>query len=175
MFKKILRNQRTSLLKRNKTLKKSFIEEFSKKETQFGFNGLGETVYKRTYSRMKENGTQEEWYETVERVCNGTIQIQKQWMEEKGLPFLNFEEIGQEMYQRIFSMKFLPPGRGLWAMGTPIINERKLYSALNNCSFVSTKNISNEFSKPFIFLMVCFNQMDSPCLGCCNARCWCWI
>ena len=27
------------------------------------------------------------------------------------------------MYERIFNMKFLPPGRGLWAMGTPITEE----------------------------------------------------
>lgn len=24
----------------------------------------------------------------------------------------------EEMYERIFKFKFLPPGRGLWAMGT---------------------------------------------------------
>ena len=42
------------------------------------------------------------------------------------------------MYDKIYNMKFLPPGRGLWAMGTPIINDKKLYGALNNCAFVST-------------------------------------
>jgi ribonucleoside-triphosphate reductase len=28
------------------------------------------------------------------------------------------------MYDKIFTMKFLPPGRGLWAMGTPITEEK---------------------------------------------------
>ena len=28
------------------------------------------------------------------------------------------------MYERIFTMKFLPPGRGLWAMGTPITEDK---------------------------------------------------
>jgi adenosylcobalamin-dependent ribonucleoside-triphosphate reductase len=50
-------------------------------------------------------------------------------------------------------MKFLPPGRGLWAMGTPITEEKGLYAALNNCAFVSTKTIKEDYSKPFCFLM----------------------
>lgn len=28
------------------------------------------------------------------------------------------------MYERIFNMKFMPPGRGLWAMGSPLTEER---------------------------------------------------
>ena len=50
-------------------------------------------------------------------------------------------------------MKFLPPGRGLWAMGTPITEEKNLYAALNNCAFVSTKTLKEDYSKPFCFLM----------------------
>lgn len=42
------------------------------------------------------------------------------------------------MYDKIFNIKFLPPGRGLWAMGSAITDERNLYTALNNCAFVST-------------------------------------
>ena len=59
----------------------------------------------------------------------------------------------QEMYDRIFNMKFLPPGRGLWAMGTPITEKKNLHAALNNCAFVSTEQIKSDFSKPFTFLM----------------------
>ena len=57
------------------------------------------------------------------------------------------------MYDRIFNMKFLPPGRGLWAMGTPLTEEKGLYAALNNCAFVSTKNLKEDLAKPFTFLM----------------------
>jgi adenosylcobalamin-dependent ribonucleoside-triphosphate reductase len=57
------------------------------------------------------------------------------------------------MYDRIFNMKFLPPGRGLWAMGTSITEEKGLYAALNNCAFVSTSNLKDDLSKPFTFLM----------------------
>ncbi|MFW5794994.1 MAG: LAGLIDADG family homing endonuclease [Bacillota bacterium] len=38
-------------------------------------------------------------------------------------------------------------------MGTEIVNERKMFAALNNCAFVSTKNIDKEYSKPFEFMM----------------------
>eukprot|EP00475_Leptophrys_vorax_P007980 TRINITY_DN15110_c0_g1_i2.p1 TRINITY_DN15110_c0_g1~~TRINITY_DN15110_c0_g1_i2.p1 ORF type:complete len:577 (-),score=129.63 TRINITY_DN15110_c0_g1_i2:40-1770(-) len=57
------------------------------------------------------------------------------------------------MYKRIFEMKFLPPGRGLWAMGSPLTEERGLFAALNNCAFVSTENLLEETHKPFCFLM----------------------
>lgn len=50
-------------------------------------------------------------------------------------------------------MKFLPPGRGLWAMGSPITEEKMMYAALNNCAFVSTQHIKEEGAKPFTFLM----------------------
>jgi hypothetical protein len=38
-------------------------------------------------------------------------------------------------------------------MGTSITEERKLYAALNNCAFVSTKTLKEDYSKPFCFLM----------------------
>ncbi len=58
------------------------------------------------------------------------------------------------MYERIFSMKFLPPGRGLWAMGSPLTEKRGLYAALNNCAFVSTFDMwLGKPSEPFRFLM----------------------
>jgi ribonucleoside-triphosphate reductase len=57
------------------------------------------------------------------------------------------------MYKRVFEMKFLPPGRGLWAMGSPLTEERGLFAALNNCAFVSTDNLVEEKYKPFCFLM----------------------
>ena len=50
-------------------------------------------------------------------------------------------------------MKFLPPGRGLWGMGSAITEERGTYAALNNCAFVSTENLQEDYSKPFTFLM----------------------
>lgn len=135
-------------------LDKKFVDKYATKKENFGFNGLGELTYYRTYSRLKENGQNEKWFETVERVVNGIYSIQKKhildqdlgWNENKA------QESAEEMYDRMFNFKFLPPGRGLWACGTDII-KKGLGAAMNNCGFVSTKNIDKDFSKPFTFMM----------------------
>ena len=136
-------------------LSENFINKYKRKRPPFGFNGLGELVYMRTYSRIKEDGKNERWWETVRRVVEGTYSMQKNWIDQHQLGWNAWQAqaSAQEMYDRIFNMKFLPPGRGLWAMGTPITEEKKLYAALNNCAFVSTSTIKDDYSKPFCFLM----------------------
>jgi ribonucleotide reductase alpha subunit len=132
-----------------------FIAGYVAKKAPFGFNGLGELTYFRTYSRKKDDDTNEQWYETVRRVVEGCYSMQKRWIVENGLGWdqRKAQKSAQEMYDRIFNMKFLPPGRGLWAMGTAVVEEKGLYAALNNCAFVSTKNIKDDGAKPFTFLM----------------------
>ncbi len=137
-------------------LSEDFVNAYRQKKVNFGFNGLGEIAYKRSYSRTKDDGASEEWPETAERVVNGCFNMQRRHLEEEGIPF-NYEAAqreGQKMYAKIFDFKFLPPGRGLWAMGTRLTEEKSLYAALNNCAFVST-NIRDpeEFVTPFTFLM----------------------
>ena len=136
-------------------LSENFINKYKRKKPPFGFNGLGELVYMRTYSRIKEDGKNERWWETVQRVVEGTYSMQMNHIESHQLGWNPWQaqKSAQEMYDRIFNMKFLPPGRGLWAMGTPITEEKGLYAALNNCAFVSTKTIKDDYSKPFCFLM----------------------
>ena len=137
------------------TLSDNFIEKYKRKKAPFGFNGLGELVYMRTYSRIKEDGKNEKWWETIKRVVEGTYSMQKKWIDSHQLGWNPWQaqKSAQEMYDRIFNMKFLPPGRGLWAMGTPITEEKGLYAALNNCAFVSTETLKDDYSKPFTFLM----------------------
>jgi adenosylcobalamin-dependent ribonucleoside-triphosphate reductase len=136
-------------------LSENFISKYKRKKPPFGFNGLGELVYMRTYSRIKANGKNERWWETVQRVVDGTYSMQKNWIDQHQLGWNPWQAqaSAQEMYDRMFNMKFLPPGRGLWAMGTSITEERNLYAALNNCAFVSTSTIKDDYSKPFCFLM----------------------
>ena len=136
-------------------LSENFINKYKRKKPPFGFNGLGELVYMRTYSRIKEDGKNERWWETVQRVVEGTYSMQKNWIDSHQLGWNPWQaqRSAQEMYDRIFTMKFLPPGRGLWAMGTAITEEKGLYAALNNCAFVSTKTLKEDYSKPFCFLM----------------------
>jgi len=131
------------------------MNNYKRKRAPFGFNGLGELVYMRTYSRLKQDGKNEMWWETVQRVVEGTFNMQKRHIDAHSLGWNPWkaQHSAQEMYDRIFTMKFLPPGRGLWAMGTPLTEERGLFAALNNCAFVSTENIKDDLAAPFTFLM----------------------
>lgn len=81
--------------------------------------------------------------------------MQQEWYEKSLLPWPEKEMQleAQDMYDRIFHMKFLPPGRGLWAMGTELTNTRRMYAALNNCAFVSTADLRSDPAAPFCFLM----------------------
>jgi ribonucleoside-triphosphate reductase (thioredoxin) len=49
-------------------LNSDFVESYSIKAPPFGFNGLGELVFMRTYSRSNDLNQKESWYQTVERV-----------------------------------------------------------------------------------------------------------
>jgi len=42
-------------------LSSKFVSKYKETPPPFGFNGLGEFVYKRTYSRVLEDGKNEEW------------------------------------------------------------------------------------------------------------------
>ena len=98
------------------------------------------------------------WWETVKRVVEGTFNMQKRHIDSHSLGWNPWkaQHSAQEMYDRIFTMKFLPPGRGLWAMGTPLTEERGLFAALNNCAFVSTENIKEDLSAPLYISNGCF-------------------
>jgi ribonucleoside-triphosphate reductase (thioredoxin) len=139
-------------------LPKEFVESYKKKRVNFGFNGLGEIAYLRTYSRKMEDGTNEQWADTVERIVNGCFNMQREFSTHS-IDMLNTQVLAMRMYDKIFNFKFLPPGRGLWAMGSQITEKKKLYTALNNWAFVSTDVTDKSKTGPFVFLM------DSSMLG----------
>ena len=59
------------------TLSENFINKFKRKKPPFGFNGLGELVYMRTYSRIKDDGKNEMyWYDVVK--MNGALRYIKE-------------------------------------------------------------------------------------------------
>tara|TARA_Y100000310_G_scaffold332881_1_gene409312 strand:+ start:3512 stop:5602 length:2091 start_codon:yes stop_codon:yes gene_type:complete len=134
------------------SLNSTFIEEFMGLQPKWG--PLGYFTYKRTYARPQEDGSTEEWWETCKRVVEGTFNIQKihcralrlEWNEPKA------QKSAQEMFQRMWDFKWVPPGRGLWVMGTDMVFT-KGGAALNNCAFVSTEEINVDFAAPFTFLM----------------------
>ena len=61
-------------------LTENFLEKYKNVTPPFGFNGLGYFTYMRTYSRLKDDGTNEQWHETVARVVNGTYNMQKKYI-----------------------------------------------------------------------------------------------
>ena len=48
----------------------SFVSKYSKVKPPFGFGGFGELAYVRSYSRIKEDDSNEQWHDTIERVVN---------------------------------------------------------------------------------------------------------
>lgn len=143
-------------------LSPQFIDRFRGKQPSWGYDGLGYFTYKRTYARhtcdcddpTNCGHSTEEWWQTCKRVVEGVYNIQKIHCRRFHLPWSEpkAQRSAQEMFQRMWDFKFLPPGRGLWMMGTDVIYERGA-AALNNCAFTSTENIHIDFSGPFSFLM----------------------
>jgi len=134
------------------SLSEQFLGEYKQRKVEWG--PLGEITFRRTYSREKEDGTQEEWWETVRRVVEGTYTVQKWHCRRFNLPWDNrkAQNSAQNMFDLIFTFRFTPSGRGLWMMGTDYVYDRGS-AALNNCGFVSTEHIKNDFADPFCWLM----------------------
>ena len=60
----------------------------------------------------------------------------------------------KEAFDRMWNFKWTPPGRGLWVMGTDIVNVQRNSAALQNCAFVSTDSMTKHNpAEPFAFLM----------------------
>lgn len=129
-----------------------FLDRYVTRDVAWG--PVGYVTYKRTYSRTKPDSTSEEWWETVRRVVEGTYRIQQRHCAYNNVPWIpqKATESAEDMFDRIFNFKFTPPGRGLWMMGTEYI-EQHGSAALNNCAFVSTKDLAHDFAEPFCFLM----------------------
>jgi len=137
----------------NFRLADSFVEQYKTIKPKWGVEG--EFTYYRTYSRRIEGENRNEtWWETVRRVVEGTFTIQKQHCASFKLPWKNdkAQRSAQIMFDKIFNFKFLPPGRGLWMMGTQFVKERGS-AALMNCAFVSTEDIQTRGSFAFTWAM----------------------
>jgi adenosylcobalamin-dependent ribonucleoside-triphosphate reductase len=129
-------------------LLEEFVNKYKDVEPPFGFsdaggNSLGEITFIRTYSRVKEDGTKERWYEVCKRVIEGMYSVQKNHAKENRLPWNDnkAQKSAQEAFERMFNLKWTPPGRGMWAFGTPMTMEKKNSAALQNCAMVSTRDL----------------------------------
>jgi adenosylcobalamin-dependent ribonucleoside-triphosphate reductase len=129
-------------------LSEDFVNKYAAVAAPFGFqdagsNSLGEITFIRTYSRVKDDGTKERWYEVCRRVIEGMYSVQKNHAKDNRLPWNDnkAQKSAQEAFQRMFELKWTPPGRGLWAFGTPMTMEKRNSASLQNCAMVSTRDI----------------------------------
>lgn len=142
-------------------LSQDYVDTYRGKKVPWGYqdvagNSVGEITFLRTYSRLTEAGTKETWVDVCERVINGMYSLQKDHCKSNRLPWndAKAQASAKEAFDRLFNFKWTPPGRGLWVMGTPLVNEQKNSAALQNCAFVSTNEMTkNNPAKPFAFLM----------------------
>ena len=108
----------------------------------WGFGGMGEVVFLRTYSRKKDNGDNETWPETIQRVINGAIDI--------GVPYT--QEEAEQLFDHMFNLRCSFSGRALWQLGTPLVNELN-GASINNCYFINIEKIE-DFEFLFDHLML---------------------
>ena len=117
----------------NEIIEKDFLEKYKGKQPNWGFNGLGYIVYKRTYARTKENGETEEWYETVARCINGAQKIGANYSKEEA----------QKLFDLIFNLKCNFAGRMLWQLGTSTV-DRFGANSLLNCFSGDTEIVTSD-------------------------------
>jgi len=110
----------------------SFLSSYKTKRPNWGYNGLGEIVYKRTYSRVKDDGVNEEWWETVARCINGAQKIGAKYSKSEA----------QKLYDYVFNLKCNFAGRMLWQLGTSTV-DRFGGNSLLNCWAVCIRDIDD--------------------------------
>jgi ribonucleoside-triphosphate reductase (thioredoxin) len=86
-----------------------FLKKYKNIEPNWGYQGMGKIIYKRTYSRTKTDGTNEEWYETVARCINGAQEIGAEYTKEEA----------ERLFDHVFNLRCNFAGRMLWQLGTP--------------------------------------------------------
>jgi len=141
-------------------LSEDFIDQYRDRPVQWGFdagggNTLGELTWLTKYSRVKPDGTKEQWWEGCRRVIEGMFSILKDHCEKNRTPWNHnkAQVAAQDAFERMFTFKWTPPGRGLWMMGTEFVWEEGS-AALQNCAFLSTEHLGpRNLTTPFIRLM----------------------
>ena len=139
------------------TLSEAFLAPYKVKDPPWG--PLGYITFKRTYARkMSEFGHDldetEEWWHVCKRVIEGMFTLQKNHIVSFGLEWndAKAQRTAKEAYDRLFDLKWTPPGRGLWMMGTKFAEE-KTGAGLFNCAFRSTKDLASKGGYLFGWMM----------------------
>ena len=115
-----------------------FVAQYTGKTPPWGFNGMGEIVYRRTYSRdIEALGRKEYWFETIARAINGAQEIGAEYTKEEA----------ERLFDYIFNLKGIFAGRALWQLGTPLVRQMSGVS-LVNCWMTTISKVED-----FQFLM----------------------
>jgi adenosylcobalamin-dependent ribonucleoside-triphosphate reductase len=107
---------------------------------------LGQFVYLRTYSRfLPEEGRRETWKETVRRVVEYSIGLDKHSSPDR------LTEEARLLFDYMFNLKVFPAGRTLWTGGT---EAAKQYPMSNfNCSFVVVDSFTAFFDAFYLMML----------------------
>lgn len=125
------------------TLDPAFVAPYAERRPPWGFGGMGEVIYLRTYSRPVDGqGRNETWHETVERCVNGALAI--------GADLTDSE--AQALYDHVFNLRCSFSGRSLWQLGTPLVAKYG-GASLQNCYHTTIDGIE-DFEFIFDMLMV---------------------
>ena len=124
-------------------LSPEFIASYGTKTPPWGFGGLGEVVFLRTYSRKIEGTNQtESWTQTIQRIIEGAVDI--------GVPFS--KEEAESLFDHMFNLRCAVSGRALWQLGTPLVKQFS-GTSLNNCFYTNIEKIE-DFEMLFDYLML---------------------
>ena len=123
-------------------LSDEFVNGFVELTPPWGFGGLGEVVFLRTYSRPVDAGGVESWVECLRRVIDGACDV--------GAGFTPRE--AEALFEHMFYLRCSLSGRALWQLGTPLVRELN-GASLNNCYFVNVETIE-DFEFLFDMLML---------------------
>jgi ribonucleoside-diphosphate reductase alpha chain len=124
-------------------LSPEFIASYGSKTPPWGFGGLGEVVFLRTYSRKIEGTDQtESWVQTIQRIIEGAVDI--------GVPFS--KEDAEHLFDHMFHLRCAVSGRALWQLGTPLVKQFS-GTSLNNCFYTNIEKIE-DFEMLFDYLML---------------------
>lgn len=123
-------------------LTEGFLKKYKTIQPKWGFNGLGYIVYKRTYSRLKPDGTTEEWWETVKRCIDGAQEIGAGYTKDEA----------ERLFDHVFHLRCCFAGRSLWQLGTDTVR-RFGANSLINCFYTNIEELE-DFNFVFENLML---------------------
>lgn len=120
-----MQNQAKIVPSADNILSADFLAKYQNKHPNWGFNGLGYIVFKRTYARKLADGSTESWPQTIERCIRGAQKIGAGYTREEA----------ERLFDHVFNLRCNFAGRMLWQLGTTTVDRIGLPS-LCNCFFI---------------------------------------